>query len=578
MSGTRLISKLAGAHRAYEEALKIDPTNAQAKSGLTSIKKAMDSEGSNANPMATFANSFQDPQLIQKLASNPKTSNLLADQDFMMKLQRFRQNPNSFSAQDFQDQRFLQVFGVLMGLDMSFGGAPPAGASARGGDATAADDDDEDEEMPDLAAPQAASAARKVPEPESEDDSEDEEDAAKREAKVKADEEKKLGTENYKKRQFDEAIKHYSKAWELYKDITYLTNLGAAYFEKGDYEDAIEACEEAIEQGREVHADFKIIAKAFGRIGSAYEKLGDYANAIKNYQSSLTEHRTPDVLAKLRAAEKAKIKAEKDAYLDPEKAEAARELGNEKFKAADWPAAVEAYTEMTKRAPTDPRGFSNRAACLIKLLSFPAAVQDCDEAIKLDVKFIRAYLRKAQAYFAMREHNKCIDVCIEASQHDEGGKNAREIQQQQEKAIQAQYSSRVGETEEQTMERIQKDPEVCFASSSYFMRNVLMATLDYEDHPGSDHADHPKPSKDRPRRFAGAYEEPPDCHLHSEIDSSGRHSNWQIVGHVMRLQEMCKYSVCSSSKALFKCNIPTINLTLQLNVHTIRNIVLQQHT
>jgi stress-induced-phosphoprotein 1 len=201
-------------------------------------------------------------------------------------------------------------------------------------------------------------------------------------------------------------------------------------------------------------------SRAFGRIGAACEKLGDLSNAIANYQSSLTEHRTPEILAKLRAAEKAKILAEKNAYVDPAQAEEARELGNQKFKEADWPGAVEAYTEMIKRAPEDPRGYSNRAACFIKLLSFPSAVQDCDAAIKYDPKFIRAYLRKAQAYFAMREYSKCLDVCTEASEHDEGGKNAKEIDQQQYKAIEAQYSTREGETEEQTMERIQKDPEV----------------------------------------------------------------------------------------------------------------------
>ncbi|KAK1957306.1 hypothetical protein LY78DRAFT_686315 [Colletotrichum sublineola] len=49
-------------------------------------------------------------------------------------------------------------------------------------------------------------------------------------------------------------------------DITYLNNLGAAYFEKGDYDKAIEACTKAVEEGREIYADFKLIAKSYARI------------------------------------------------------------------------------------------------------------------------------------------------------------------------------------------------------------------------------------------------------------------------------------------------------------------------
>ncbi|MCJ1322682.1 Hsp90 cochaperone [Xylographa vitiligo] len=466
---------LVGALDAFEEAIKLDPANAQAKSGLAAVQRAIESEakddGIGGDASGGLGGLFNDPQLIQKLAGNPKTSSLLADPSFMAKLQRLKQNPNNIG-EEMRDPRFLQVMSVLLGIDMSFG-APGEGTGdgpAFGGPR----EPEEDTPMPD-ARPSSAATAQptKAPEPEPEPEPEDEEAAAKQKAKEEAEAEKKLGTENYKKRQFDAAIEHYSKAWELHKDITYLTNMSAAQFEKGDYQAAIETCQKAIEEGREVLADFKIIAKAFGRIGTSYEKLGDLSSAIINYQKSLTEHRTPDILNKLRAVEKAKIKAEKESYINPEEADKARELGNQKFKEADWPGAVEAYTEMTKRAPDDPRGYSNRAAALIKLMTFPGAVTDCDEAIKKDPKFIRAYLRKAQAYFAMKEYNKCLDVCIEALEHDESGAHHREIEQQQQKALQAQFSGREGETEEQTMERIQKDPDIMAILQDPIMQSIL---------------------------------------------------------------------------------------------------------
>lgn len=472
--------------------------------------------------MGSLGSMFKDPQLLQKLAQNPKTSKFLADPTFMAKLNAIKQKPNG-SQDIFSDPRMIQVLGVLMGVDMDMMGGMPGGPGAAG-PGEAPKEAEEDMPMPD-APPASKQAPKKEPTPEPEPEDEEAADQAK--AKVAAEEEKKLGTENYKKRDFEEAISHYSKAWELHKDITYLNNLGAAYFEKGDYEEAIKSCEKAVEEGREIYADFKMIAKSYARIGSSYEKLGDLPKAIENYQKSLTEHRTPEVVNKLRAAEKNKIETARQAYIDPEKAEEARELGNQKFKDADWPGAVAAYSEMVKRAPEDPRGYSNRAAAFIKLLEFPSAIEDCNLAIKKDSKFVRAYLRKAQAYFGMRDYSKCLDACTEAGEADTAKTNTREIEQQQQKALSAMYSSRENETEEQTRERIQRDPEVCpnlFPAVSY----TQLTISDPWNHARPSHAIHSPASSRRPSCPPGAHEEPRYPIQDSEVDSERHYSRWTM--------------------------------------------------
>ena len=84
--------------------------------------------------------------------------------------------------------------------------------------------------------------------------------------------------------------------------------------------------------------------RAFGRIGSAYQKLDNLPEAIKYYSKSLTEHRTPEILAKLQEVEKEKKRRDREAYIDPAKSDEEREKGNTHFKNGDWPAAVASFT------------------------------------------------------------------------------------------------------------------------------------------------------------------------------------------------------------------------------------------
>ncbi|EPX70975.1 chaperone activator Sti1 [Schizosaccharomyces octosporus yFS286] len=467
------LGDLTAAKAAFEEGLKFDSNNAQLLNGLKSVEAAQSSAGGDSgfNPFAKMTSQLNDPKFIQKLASNPETASLLGDASFMSKLQNIQKNPGSIMS-ELNDPRMMKVIGMLMGIDINMKGEEDAAANAN-----------EAASSSEPSQPETAPKEETKPEPAAQPMEEDktpeeiEENASQEALRKKADEAKQVGNENYKKRNFPVAIEHYKKAWETYKDITYLNNLAAAYYEADELDNCESTCKEAIEQGRDLRADFKLIAKALGRLGTTYQKRGDLANAIEYFQRSLTEHRSPDILTKLKEVEKLKEKIDRESYIDPAKADEARAKGNDLFKAGDFAGAIKEYTEMTKRAPTDPRGFGNRAAAYLKVMAPAESIRDCNHAIQLDPTFAKAYVRKAQALFMLKDYGKCIDACNAAADVDRkepnSGKNIREIDSQLQKCMNAMAAQRQNETEEETMARIQNDPEVLAILQDPAMQAIL---------------------------------------------------------------------------------------------------------
>ncbi|KAM0751962.1 stress-induced-phosphoprotein 1 [Meredithblackwellia eburnea MCA 4105] len=313
--------------------------------------------------------------------------------------------------------------------------------------------------------------------------------------KAAGDKLKEQGNAAYKLRNFDEAEKLYEQAWEANKDVVYLNNLAAVYFEKGDYEKAISTAQRAIDEGRDIRADFKIIAKAYARQGSAYAKQEKYDEAIAAFQKSLTEHRTPDVLAKLKEAETTKAETARLAYIDPAKADAARELGNVAFKSGDFAGSVAHYAESIKRNPADARGYTNRAAALTKLMALPDALKDAEKAIEVQPEFgsfaharalalfdepkltplspVKGYIRKSHVLFAMKEYSKATSAIEQAAEVDKEGKHTSEIASQLRKVTMADAESRQGETDEQAYARAMRDPEIQQIMSDPVFTSIL---------------------------------------------------------------------------------------------------------
>jgi len=460
------MTKLDEAIAAYQDGLKIDPNNSLLKKGLDEVEA--DKQSGESNPMGKLFG----PDMWSKITTNPKLQPFLAQPDYIEKLNELQSNPSAINKY-MQDPRIMNTIMALMGMDSTMFNP------------------DKDEPMPQAdeikTEPKAEPKSEQKPEPKIEEVVEETEAETNRR---KSNAEKDLGNAEYKQKKFDEAISHYDAAFELDKtNVAVLTNKSAALFEAGRFEDCIKVCDQAVEVGREHYADFKIIAKAYNRMGNAYAKMNDLVNAIKYLEKSLSEHRTPDTLSKLRELEKLKVNADKEAYRNPQLSDEARERGNVLFKQQLFADAVKEYTESIKRNDADPRNYSNRAACYNKLMALPEAEKDCDKAIELDPKFVKAYIRKAAILFAKREFTKAMDVCNEAKSIDTEGKHTAELDGQITRCYAALNTSS-NQTPEEVQRNAQNNPEVQQILSDPVMQQILK---DMQENPGAaqDHLKNP---------------------------------------------------------------------------------------
>ena len=394
----------------YEKGLEIEPENALLKKGLEDVQSSLGA----GNPMANLFGG----DMFAKIAGNPKLRQYLSNPDVMRKLTECQQNPNKMT-EYMNDPAMMQIILGLMGLD---------GQMATNDDELekAKQEANEDLEKRAAAKEQKNDIVMEEEKPEL-----SEQEQTSIQIREKSDAKKALGNKHYKAREFADAIKYYDEAWELDStNLAVLTNKAAVLFEMQDYKQCIEVCEKAIEVGRELRADFKLIGRALGRIGSSYSAMGELDNAVKYFNKSLAESRTPDILTKLRETEALIEKKATEAYINPEIADQEREKGNELFKKSQFPEAVKHYTEAIKRNPSDPKNYSNRAACYAKLMALPEAERDCDKAISLDDGFIKAYIRKAAVQFSKKDYQASIETCNLAMGKDSEGKHSSEIQSQ----------------------------------------------------------------------------------------------------------------------------------------------------
>lgn len=68
----------------------------------------------------------------------------------------------------------------------------------------------------------------------------------------------------------------------------------------------------------------------------------------------------------------------------------------------------------------------------------------------------------------MRDYTKALEAIQEAEEHDTDHKNKAEIQSQVYKCQQALFNQRTGESDEETLQRAMRDPEIAVRIPSSF--------------------------------------------------------------------------------------------------------------
>ncbi|CAF0815666.1 unnamed protein product [Rotaria sp. Silwood1] len=428
----------------YEQGLKIDPNNQQLITDLETVRK---DANKSSNTGLSF---FSDPQFMSQLMTNPKARELLKDPETAMLMKMMQEQPNNTSL--LTNPKLLKLIGTVLGIDIGTGNENDNDTKME----TNTNPTTTKKETNTSTSSKASTTTKKTKEENKNLTSE----------QNQAEEEKEKGNEAYKKKDFEEALNHYNKATELDpKNMTYYTNRAAVYFEQKQWNDCIKECEKAIDIGRESKADYKLIAKAYARMGNVKAQEKNYEDAIKYFNSSLSEHRNPDILKRKQEIEKILQEQEKLAHINPELAEQEKTKGNEFFQKADYPTSLKHYTEAIKRNPSDAKLYSNRAACYTKLMEYQLALKDSEEGIKIDPTFIKCYLRKGHALMAMKDLGQAMAAFGKALEIDPNCQEAIEGYQQ--------CSLRSSDDPEEARKRAAADPEIQQILSDPGMRLIL---------------------------------------------------------------------------------------------------------
>ncbi|RVE56326.1 hypothetical protein OJAV_G00220060 [Oryzias javanicus] len=152
-----------------------------------------------------------------------------------------------------------------------------------------------------------------------------------------------------------------------------------------------------------------------------------------------------------------------DTAMDPERALSEKEKGNAFFKEGKYDDAIECYTRGMNADPSNPVLPTNRASAFFRLKKFAVAESDCNLAIALDGRYVKAFCRRGAARLALKKHDAALEDYQTALKLDPGNveaqnevKKLQEVLQVEDARSEQQQEAPAGDPEQQKMQEEQR--------------------------------------------------------------------------------------------------------------------------
>jgi tetratricopeptide (TPR) repeat protein len=184
------------------------------------------------------------------------------------------------------------------------------------------------------------------------------------------------GDELYENGQYEEAIQAYDKAIEEDPDSSEAyNNKCSALHEIGKYEESIQACDKAIELNPNFNESYNWKGSSLKLIGHYEEALGAFNQSIKLNSKSSSSY---------------------------------NEKGLVLFQMGKYEEAIAAFDGFIKINSKDSTVYFNKARALDEMGKYKEAVESYDKAIKLDSKSNDFYSAKAYALFNLQQYEEAL--------------------------------------------------------------------------------------------------------------------------------------------------------------------------